>query len=137
MNRFAPRVALVLGLCLLVGALATIVLAATEGDAYITYPYDGTQVSGMLQIKGRVAITSPQFQFYKVEFGLGDNPPGFGAVSGVVKSLPKGEHLDSRATTKFPDGPATLKLTVVDNTGNYITDQVAVIINNHPTTVGA
>ncbi len=138
MKRIALVVAATLALVLMIGALATIVLAATpEGEAQITYPYDGTQVSGTLQIKGNVGIDSPQFQFYKVEFGLGEPAPGFGAVSGVINSLPTNGVLDTWDTTKWPDGPVTLKLTVVDNTGNYITDQVSVIINNHPVAVGS
>ena len=138
MKRIALVVAAVLGLVLVIGGLATVLLAATPtGDAEITYPYDQTQVSGNLQIKGKVGIASPQFQFYKVEFGLGEPAPGFGAVSDVKKTLPAADVLDTWDTTKWPDGPVTLKLTVVDNTGNYITDQVSVIINNHPTAVGS
>lgn len=138
MKRTALVIALALGLVLIVGALATLVLADTpSGQARITYPYDGTQVSGKLQIKGLVGITNPEFSFYKVEFGLGENPPGFGAVSGTKSTLPSDGVLDTWDTTQWPDGPVTFKLTVVDNTANYLTDQLSVIVNNHPQAVGS
>ena len=138
MKRLALLIVAALGVVLVMGVLATMVFAATpEGKARITFPFDGTQISGVVQIKGDVGIDSPQFSFYKVEFGLGLNPTGFGAVSGVIKTVPTSGVLDTWDTTKWPDGPVTLKLTVVDNTGNYLTDQVDVIINNHPQAVGS
>ncbi len=137
MKRKVLLLALLLALIAAAGVLATAVFATPTGEAKITSPRHGAQISGKVDIKGIAQITNPEFAFYKVEFGLGENPPGLGAVSGVKNKLPTGEILDTWDTTPLPDGPAVLKLTVVDNTANYLEYQVPVSIKNNPASVVA
>jgi hypothetical protein len=128
----------VLVLALAAGTVATVVFATPVGEAIITYPYDGMQISGAVPIKCNAAISSPTFAFYKVEFSLGDAPPtGWGAVSGVQKQVPADGVCATWDTTKFPNGPAYLKLTVVDDTANYIEDIIKVVINNGAAAAGS
>lgn len=124
-------VAGVLMLVFVASIAARVVFATPTGEARITSPLAGTQISGKVEIKCVATITTPEFAFYKIEFGLGENPPGFGAVSGIKDKLPSGEVCDTWDTTQFPDGPVTLKLTVVDKTANYLQGAVKVVINNH------
>lgn len=126
----------VLGLVLAVSVLATVVFATPVGEAILEFPYDGQQVSGIVQIKCNAAVTSPAFAFYKVEFSIGAQPSGWGAVGGVKNEPPKDGICDTWDTTKQPNGPAWLRLTVVDNTSNYIQDLIQVVINNPAVTVG-
>lgn len=124
----------------LLGALAlmtSVVTATPTGEAVISYPFDGMQVSGTIQIRCDALINSPSFGFYKVEFSLGEKPSGWGAVSNVKKEPPKDGVCDTWDTTKFPNGPAFLKLTVVDNTANYLEDTVQVVINNGGAAAGS
>lgn len=126
-----------LALILAASAVATVVFATPTGTAVITYPYDGMQISGTIPIKCDAVITTPNFSFYKVEFSLGENPSGWGAVSGTKSALPQAGVCDTWDTTKFPNGPVTLRLTVVDDTSNYIQDTVQVVINNGGVAAGS
>lgn len=127
----------VLALVLLASIVATVVLATPTGEAVITYPYDGMQVSGNVQIKCDAVVTNPNFAFYKVEFSLGDQKPiGWGAVTGIQEEEPQDGVCGTWDTTKFPNGPAYLKLTVVDDTSNYIEDTIKVVINNGAVAAG-
>lgn len=124
-------------LLLAAGAVATVVFATPTGEAVITYPYDGMQISGTVPIKCDAVITTPKFAFYKVEFSLGEKPTGWGAVSGTKSALPAEGVCDTWDTTKFPNGPVWLRLTVVDDTSNYIQDMVQVVINNGGAAAGS
>jgi predicted CXXCH cytochrome family protein len=125
-----------LALVLVAGTVVTVVLATPTGEAVITFPYDGMQISGTVPIRCDAAITSPGFSFYKLEFSLGETPTGWGAVSGTKSAAPEGV-CDTWDTTKFPNGPAFLRLTVVDDTSNYIQDTVQVVINNGGAAAGS
>jgi hypothetical protein len=130
-------IASVLLALLVAGVVVTVVLATPTGEAVITYPYQGMQISGTVPIRCDAAISSPGFSFYKLEFSLGDTPTGWGAVSGTKSELPNEGLCDSWDTTKFPNGPAQLRLTVVDDTSNYIQDTIQVVINNGGAAAGS
>src|SRR5262249_14251223 len=76
-------------------------------------------------VRGRVSITGsatiPNFQFYKIEFALGDNPPDSAVrVIGDTHNNPVvNGQLEAWDTTSVPDGRYTIKLTVVDIRGNF------------------
>lgn len=137
MKRNILVIAAVLALILVTGAVANIVLATPTGKAEIMYPYDGMQVNGKVQVKCDAAVSSPEFSFYKIEFSLGDaKPTGWGAVTGVQKEAPAEGVCGTFDTTLYPNGPVYLRLTVVDNTGNYLEDTIKVIINNGAVAAG-
>ncbi len=88
-----------------------------DGRAVLLRPGDGERVSGPLTILG--TATHDQFQYYKVEFA-----PGAGATSGFVylaggQSPVVNGALASVPSSSLPNGPVTLQLVVVDQTGNW------------------
>lgn len=92
-------------------------------------PGSNEQVSGILNVIG--TATHEQFDFYKVESAPGANPSGgwvyiAGGNSPVVNNV-----LASFDTRALGNGPWTLRLIVVDNTGNYpVPCQVTINIQN-------
>lgn len=92
--------------------------------AKIDSPLPNSVLQGRVQVKG--SAQHPQFSFYKVEFGPGENPTDdqmaiIGAIheEQVVNGL-----LETWDTSLVPDGAYTLRLRVVDITGNYQEDWV-------------
>jgi hypothetical protein len=80
----------------------------------------GDPVRGRVNISG--SATLPSFQFYKVEFAAGSNPAdtSFRNMSGDVRRSPVTSGLlEVWDTTGLPDGPYTIRLTVVDIRGNF------------------
>ena len=82
----------------------------------LTAPGLGTEVRGAVQVTGSANI--PRFQFYKLEYGIGENPAtwyfmlsGCAPVSGGV--------LGVWDTSPLPAGVYSLRLVVVDQTGNF------------------
>jgi len=85
--------------------------------ARLTYPTVNAKLRGTIQIKGSANIDN--FQFYKVEYGEGDNPKAWHGISDVHRTPVVDGVLDVWNTDALPEGVYTLRLTVVDNTGNY------------------
>lgn len=87
----------------------------------ITSPRDsGDPVRGKVSINGSASIAN--FQFYKVEFAPGNNPADtsfHNMAADVHRSAITNGLLDVWDTTGLPDGPYTLRLTVVDIRGNF------------------
>jgi len=75
-------------------------------------------LKGVVQIRGTANIRD--FQFYKVEFGIGDKPWAWSVIGdNVVRKPVVDDLLVTWDTSKVPPGVYTLQLTVVDITGNY------------------
>ncbi len=87
----------------------------------ITSPREsGDPVRGRVNISGSASI--PNFQFYKVEFAAGTNPADtsfHNMAADVHRSPVASGQLDVWDTTGLPDGPYTLRLTVIDMSGNF------------------
>jgi hypothetical protein len=74
-------------------------------------------LEGVVEIWGTADID--QFQYYKVEYGVGETPPGW-VVIDDLKDGPVSEGvLVVWNTAGFTSGTYILRLTVVDITGNY------------------
>ncbi len=86
-------------------------------DVQITSPGMDAVLNGPVQILGTANI--PNFQFYKVEVGAGENPTSWSIFSDIHKSRIAGGLLDIWDPSAYPPGVYKLRLTVVDNTGNY------------------
>ncbi|MFQ6001919.1 MAG: hypothetical protein ACE5LG_09685 [Anaerolineae bacterium] len=91
--------------------------ACPNPKARITSPAMGAKVEGRVEIWGTADID--QFQYYKVEYGVGETPPGW-VVIDELKYEPVSEGvLVVWNTAGLTPGTYTLRLTVVDITGNY------------------
>jgi len=91
--------------------------ACPNPQARITYPGMGAKVEERVEIWGTADID--QFQYYKVEYGIGETPPGW-VVIDDLKYEPVSEGvLVIWNTAGLTPGTYTLRLTVVDITGNY------------------
>jgi len=83
----------------------------------ITSPGMNAILNGPVQILGTANISN--FQYYKVEVGTGENPTSWSIFSDIHKSPIAGGLLDIWDPSAYPPGVYILRLTVVDNTGNY------------------
>lgn len=101
---------------------------ARVAEAAITSPANGTTVRGTVTIQGRAALAD--FQFYKVEWGVGSRPREWRAVAASVYRPVEEGPLAAWDTTGLPDGVYSLLLTVVDTAGNAREARVRVIVAN-------
>ncbi len=83
----------------------------------ITQPGQGAQVSGRVDIRGTANIAN--FSFYKVELGLGDHPARWTSISDVHHNVVNDGLLDVLDVSSLPAGTYSLRLVVVDITGNF------------------
>jgi len=95
---------------------APIASSAQVGVAILSPGYDAT-ISGSTIIYG--IATHPQFQFYKLEYSAGDQPENWNVFGSLHYQQVDGGTLDSLNTTALPNGVVWLRLTVVDQEGNY------------------
>lgn len=88
-----------------------------DPNTCITNPRPGESLSGSVAIRG--TANHPQFQFYKIEYGLGGNPDQWHSIGDIVHSPVVDGVLLSFDTRALPNGVYSLRLTVVDVTGNF------------------
>jgi hypothetical protein len=88
-----------------------------DANTCITSPRNNTTVSGVIAIQG--TANHAQFQFYKVEHGVGETPNDWHSIGSIVRSPVVDGVLLSFNTASLPNGVYWLKLTVVDITGNF------------------
>lgn len=127
-------VAVLLGAALLGTVMPSLAAPAPQQTlVQITSPEINAQVRGMVPIMGSALV--PNFQFYKVEFGVGPNPAQW-AIIGDMHSQPVvNGQLEIWDTTRLPDGVYSLRLHAVRMDGNYgefIVRHIA-IVNMQPT----
>lgn len=97
----------------------------------------GDPVRGRVNISGSASI--PNFQFYKVEYAPGRNPPESSyrnIAPDVHRTAVVGGLLDVWDTAGVPDGAYALRLTVVDIRGNFpcppVVVQPIIVANRAP-----
>lgn len=88
-----------------------------DANIRITAPYMGAVVSGRVSIRG--TANHGRFQFYKVEFGQGADPTAWSVINDIHRSPVADNVLETLDTTILPNGVYWLRLTVVDQTGNF------------------
>ncbi|MHB1355297.1 MAG: hypothetical protein ACYCZF_04880 [Anaerolineae bacterium] len=103
--------------------------ACPDGDVQIFSPGMDEVVSGQISIIG--SARNAQFQFYKVEISVSDQP-GEWRVIGDLHRQPVSEgFLESLNTAALPNGTCWLQLSVVDQSGNFPPPcRVRIIIRN-------
>lgn len=82
----------------------------------LTYPTTRAQLKGVVPISGTASIE--RFQYYKLEMGIGSNPSEWSYLMSGQTPVVKGllGHWD---TGPLPAGEYSLRLVVVDQTGNF------------------
>jgi len=85
----------------------------------ITSPGQNQAVSGNHPIRGTANISG--FQYYKIEGGPGDSPKNheWTVVGQLHERTVAGGVLETFNSGSYPAGVYTLRLVVVDQTGNY------------------
>jgi hypothetical protein len=83
----------------------------------ITVPTKNQVIAGPITVRGTAQID--RFQFYKLEYGLGENPQQWNSVGEVHYSPVADGALGVWDTAGFPNGVFKLRLTVVDMSGNF------------------
>jgi hypothetical protein len=105
-----------------------------QARSVITYPTDGTTISGVVEVRG--IATHPNLDFYQVRYAAGSEPTGnsqwvdFAIVDGTQV---ENDVLGAWDTTVIPDGEYTLALAVWgvdDSAGPYVFFVTRVIVNN-------
>jgi len=99
----------------------------------ITSPEMNAELRGAVVIIGSASVS--EFDYYKVEFGVGPNPAQWAVLGSLHKTPVVNGQLETWDTTLLPDGVYTLRLQAVKRDGNYdefYVRQVA-IVNSRPT----
>ncbi len=91
--------------------------ACANPSAAISTPGNGATVNGVVSIQG--TAMHPSFQYYKVEFAPGANATGGFVYLGGGNSPVQGGVLANVDTAALGPGQWTLRLVVVDQTGNF------------------
>ena len=91
--------------------------ACADPNIQILAPGMGAVVAGRVELRG--SALHPQFQFYKVEIGVGDTPSAWHSISDTHNSPVSNGVLDAFDTRSVPNGVYWFRLTVVDQTGNF------------------
>ena len=100
-----------------------------DPNVCLARPVAGQTVSGLVSIVG--TANHGEFQFYKVEYGIGSDPAGWFTIGDVHRSPVINGQLAQFNTSVVPNGALTFRLTVVDKTGNYPTPyRVTVQVQN-------
>jgi hypothetical protein len=111
------RTILIASFALILLAMALPLGVAAELRLEITSPSVGERIRGRVPIIGSAQV--PDFQFYKVEWGIGPNPSQW-AVIGELREQPViAGQLQVWDTTVLPDDVYTLRLTGVKRDGNW------------------
>jgi hypothetical protein len=93
--------------------------SCSDPNVRITSPGVNQVVQGNVAVRGTANISS--FQYYKVEVGSGSNPKdsAWTVVGQLHYSPVAGGVLETFNSNAYPNGTYTLRLVVVDNTGNF------------------
>jgi hypothetical protein len=103
--------------------------ACPDPNNRITSPGMNASLSGRVAIYGSAA--HGQFQFYKVEFGQGEDPSAWHVINDIHHNQVSGGVLEEFDTTAVPNGVYWLQLTVVDQSGNFPPPcRVRVVVQN-------
>lgn len=105
-------------MCLAI-AIPSIAAPYLQGDLRleIISPAAGSQIRGTVPIVGSAVV--PNFQFYKVEWGIGPNPAQWALIGSLHDQQVTNNQLEVWNTNVVPDNTYTLRLTGVKNDGNW------------------
>ncbi len=102
-----------------------------QPEVYISFPSPDATVSGVVAVMGTVSV--PNFDHYNVEYGLGENPIGWGWVSGPHLAPVRDGQITVWDTTLLAPGVYTLRVTAWDRQGRTYEARVRCIVVPLPT----
>jgi hypothetical protein len=91
--------------------------ACPDPNRRITAPGINEVVSGNVAVRG--TANHLNFDYYKVEVGPGANPQEWTVVGQLHRAPVSGGLLETFNSAAYPPGVYTLRLVIVDNTGNF------------------
>ena len=91
--------------------------ACPDPNRRITSPGINQVVQGNFPVRG--TADDPNFDYYKVEIGSGSNPTQWTVVGQLHQAPVSGGVLETLNANAYPPGVYTLRLVVVDVTGNF------------------
>ena len=91
-------------------------------------PLPDKAVQGIITLVGQAQM--PDFSHYNVEWGVGDNPIGWGWVSGPHETEVENGQLALWDSQMAENGPITLRVVVYDHQGNSVEGRVRVMVAN-------
>lgn len=91
--------------------------APQQSQVQIVSPEMNAELRGVVPIRGSASVSN--FQFYKVEFGVGPNPAQWALIGSMHDQPVINGQLEVWDTTKLPDGVYSLRLHAVKRDGNY------------------
>jgi membrane peptidoglycan carboxypeptidase len=100
-----------------------------DANAAIFLPRNEQQVAGVVQVLGRA--TSPDFEGYVLEWGLGDDPEEWVTIVSNPNEVSTGT-IGAWNVSGLPEDEYTLRLTVLDEEMGEIQTQVKVFIGTPP-----
>jgi len=90
----------------------------------IASPKAGTDHSGALIVTG--TVDAPDFAYYTVDFGLAEDPIGWGVLQGETPIVVHDGKLGELNLAAFEPGPLTIRVTVYDKAGHHAERRVTV-----------
>jgi len=109
-------------------------LTVQAANAIISTPQPGATVRGTVTIAAKAlpAEGGAGFEYWKLEFGPGYVPVQWALIGEqhFEPSDPGNSDLVRWDTTGLPNGPYTLRLVVVDRTGNFTQSRQVVLVDN-------
>lgn len=100
-------------------------------EMYISYPSPGATVYGIVGIMGTVYV--PNFDHYNVEYGLGENPVGWGWISGPHLAPVRDGQITLWDTSLLAPGIYTVRVTAWDHLGRTHEGRVTCVVAPLPT----
>jgi len=91
--------------------------ACPDPNRRITAPGMNQVVQGDVAVRG--TADHPNFDYYKIEVGSGANPGQWTVVGQLHRAPVSGGVLETFNASAYPPGVYTLRLVVVDTTGNF------------------
>jgi 1A family penicillin-binding protein len=104
--------------------------ATDRPELSISQPGEWSEVHGVVQVFGTVQV--PNFSHYEVLYGVGDDPIGWGFVSGPHKTQVRDGLLAEWDTDRLAPGPYTLRITAFNQEMRSVEVRVHVTVF-HPT----
>ncbi len=97
----------------------------------VSFPHERDGLAGVVTIAGTVVM--PDFDHYTIQLGFGDDPQNWLQLMYGTNTVQGGD-LATWDTTRYPDGPYTIRLAMYDRSGKSFAGRVHATVANAPST---